>query len=195
LNEDYFTNSDAEISKTFQQAADGDYQAIDLLFPLLYDDLHRIACTHFTGERSDHTLQPTAIVHEVYIKLMQKHAIQFQNRSHFLAVSAILMRRILVDHARSKRRSKRGGKITTVAFSDDIVGTSLDLDQMVDLDNALNKLGKLDSRQARIVELRFFGGLSMEEVAETLNMSLRTIEGDWFMARAWLRREFSERSP
>ncbi|MDQ3231548.1 MAG: ECF-type sigma factor [Pseudobdellovibrionaceae bacterium] len=174
-----------------QLAATGDHAAIDLVFPLLYDDLHRIARSYFSTERSDHTLQPTAIVHEAYIKLIQGHSLQFQNRAHFLALSAIMMRRVLVEQARSRRRIKRGGKAVPLELNEDLIGASVDLEQILDVDTALVKLDRLDARQARIVELRFFGGLSMEEVATVLDVSLRTAESDWYMARAWLKRELS----
>jgi RNA polymerase sigma factor (TIGR02999 family) len=172
-----------------QEAVEGNRSAVDLLFPVFYDDLHRIARSYFTTERADHTLQPTAIVHEAYLSLMQKHGFRFESRAHFLGLSAILMRRILIDHARAKRRVKRGGKTAFMEIDEELIGKSLDLEQMLDLDAALKKLESLDSRQARIVELRFFGGLAMDEVASALNISLRTTEADWYMARAWLRRE------
>jgi RNA polymerase sigma factor (TIGR02999 family) len=182
-----------EITQLIRLVTDGDRAALDLLFPLLYDDLHRIARAYFMNERSENTLQPTAVVHEAYLKLIHQHSMRLQNRSHFLALSAVMMRRVLVEHARSKRRKKRGGKNVPVEFNDDMLGMTIDIDQMLDLEGALEKLETLDPRQVRLVELRFFGGLSTQDAAKVLDISVRTAENDWHMARAWLKRELGER--
>jgi RNA polymerase sigma-70 factor (ECF subfamily) len=189
--EDKSTNPGNNIAEMVQLATQGSGTAVDLLFPLLYDDLHQVARAFFANENSDHTLQPTAIVHELYIKLIRKDGLHFQNRVHFMALCAVLMRRVLVDHARSKGRSKRGGRKINVEFADDIASMVFNMEQMLDLERALGKLETLDPRQARIVELRFFGGLSMDEVAELIGVSMRTAESDWCMARAWLKRELT----
>ena len=164
------------------------------LMPLVYDELHRLAERFMRGERTDHTLQPTALVHEAYLKLVDQSRVSWQGRTHFLAVGAQAMRRILIDHARGHGRAKRGAGWRRITLTHEVlpsVGGDLDVEQLLSLNAALEKLAQLDERQARIVVLRFFGGLDVAEVASVLGVSKRTAEGDWTFARAWLRRELA----
>lgn len=159
------------------------------LLPIVYDELRRLAANYLRRERQGHTLDPTALVHEAFLKLVDQSRVDWQGKTHFLAVSAEAMRRILIDHARSRKRSKRGKDWRRVAF-DHVVSELAILDtDIVDFRDALEKLASLDSRQARVVELRLFAGLSIEEIATVLGVSKRTIEGDWTHAKAWLRAE------
>ena len=159
------------------------------LMPLVYDELRRLARSYLQRERSDHTLQATGLVHEAYLRLVDQTAISWQNRAHFLAVAAQQMRRILVDHARRHRTDKRGGEWCKVEFDDALApAVSRNLD-VIALDDALQDLVKLNPQHSQIVELRFFGGMTIEEVAEVLDLSPRTVQREWRMARAWLRRQ------
>lgn len=167
----------------------------DELMPLVYDELRRLARGFFRSERVDHTLQPTALVHEVYLRLVDADRIDWQGRQHFFAVAARMMRRLLVDEARSHNRVKRGGEWLKVDFElidRTLHSEGLEPEDLLTIDAALERLASLDERQARIVELRFFGGLDVAEVAEVLGTSKRTVEGDWTHARAWLRRELAD---
>lgn len=178
-----------DITLLLRGASDGDPVAVNGLLPLVYDELRALAQHYLERERSDHTLQATALVHEAYLKLVDQHNARWQDRRHFFAVAAQAIRRILVDHARTKGRHKRGGGLAQRPLHDaaaEIASESrIDL---VALDEALIALAKLNERQARIVELRFFGGLSIDEIGEVLGVSARTVDGDWSMARAWLHR-------
>lgn len=167
------------------------------LFALVYDELRRLAANALQSERRDHTLQPTALVHEAYLRLASEPEPRWENRAHFLAVAARAMRRILVDHARSRNAQKRGSGGARIAL-EDIESSLVDPGQDVDLlalDEALLRLTELDPRQAQIVELRFFGGLTVEETAVTVGASARTVKRDWQMSRAWLKREIARLSP
>jgi RNA polymerase sigma factor (TIGR02999 family) len=167
----------------------GDREALDRLLPLVYDHLHRLADRQLRRERPGHTLQPTAIVHEIYLRLVDQRRASWQSRAQFFAVVAGMMRRLLVDHARGRRAAKRGGHVPHLAIEDveaTIDPPSIDL---VDLDDALTKLESLDADQARIVELRFFGGLTVEETAEVVRSSPATVKRDWHSAKAFLFRE------
>lgn len=169
----------------------GDKAALDSLMPLVYTELRRIANHYLQGERSDHTLQSTALVHEAYVRMTEQDLPQWQNRAHFFAVAAQLMRQILVDHARSHRASKRGGNVFKLALEDaEEQPKVLDVD-IVALDDALKSLAIMDAQQSRVVELKFFGGLSVEETAEVLGVSASTVKRDWTTARAWLFRELN----
>ncbi len=159
------------------------------LFPLVYDELRLLARSYLASERSDHTLQPTALVHEAWVRLTGRGVKPWQNRSHFLATAARAMRRILIDHARRRKTEKRGSGVKPVSIKDDLLGVADRDDYLVALDEALEDLAALDERQARIVELRFFAGLKIEEVAEVIGLSHATVERDWRVARAWLNRE------
>lgn len=180
------------ITQILKKATGGDDSAVRRLMPLVYDELRALAESYLRQERSDHTLQATALVHEAYVRLIKQDDVEWQNRAHFFAVAAQAIRRILVDHARSRQRAKRGGGLQRVRLDEDVaVLDERDLD-LVALDESMEKLAGLHQRQARIVELRFFGGLTLKEVAEFLGVSPRTVDGDWNMARAWLRREMRE---
>ena len=169
----------------------GDKAALDSLMPLVYTELRRIANHYLRGERSDHTLQSTALVHEAYVRMTEQDLPQWQNRAHFFAVAAQLMRQILVDHARSHRASKRGGNVYKLALEDaEEQPKVLDVD-IVALDDALKSLATMDAQQSRVVELKFFGGLSVEDTAEVLGVSASTVKRDWTTARAWLFRELT----
>ncbi len=167
----------------------GDQSALDRLIPLVHDELHRLAHIYMVRERVGHTLQTTALVNEAYLRLVDADRVPFHNRIHFFAVSSNLMRRILVDFARSRGYQKRGGNIVKVELDGAEVPTPNRGAEVVVLDDALNALAEFDARQARIVELRFFGGLSEEEPAEVLGTSLRTVQREWAGAKAWLLRE------
>jgi RNA polymerase sigma factor (TIGR02999 family) len=167
----------------------GDQQALDRLIPVVYGELRRLASRHLRRERADHTLQTTALIHEAYLKLVEQRNVQWQNRAHFFGIAAQLMRRILVDHARTRHRVKRGGAATRVPLEEVLVAAEGLNINLVSLDEALTKLAGVDSRLCRTVELRFFGGMSVEETAEVLRVSAATVKNDWSMAKAWLRRE------
>lgn len=172
----------------------GEARSLEDLFDLLYPELRRLARSVMAGERHDHTLQPTALVHEAYVRLVDQTRVGWQGRGHFFAVGARVMRHILVDHARAHGRAKRGGAWRRVTFSEALVPVmegGLDRDQMLAVDQALERLAALDAREAHIVELRFFAGLTVPEIADLLGHSRRTVEADWTHARAWLLRELS----
>ncbi len=172
--------------------SDGDRVALDHLIPIVYDELHRLARRYMKGERPGHSLQTTALVNEAYLRLVDYKNMKWQNRAHFFAVSAQLMRRILVDHAR-RHNLKRGGGVHHVSLDDTaIVGGERDAD-LVALDDAMNLLAQLDPRKVQVVEMRFFGGLSVEETAEVLKVSAITVMRDWSTAKAWLYRELTRR--
>ncbi len=177
------------VTQLLEKWSGGDRGALDELMPLVYDELRRLAGHYLRRERSDHTLQPTALVNEAYLLMVDQRRAHWQNRAQFVGVAANMMRRILVDHARAVQADKRGGQRFAVSLSEaESFGESPDLD-LLRVHEALEKLASLDAQQARIVELKFFGGLTIEEAAEALGVSHATIERDWKMARAWLRRE------
>ncbi len=162
------------------------------LMLLVYPNLRRLAQRYLAGERNDHTLQPTAVVHEAYCQLVDEDKVDWQGRTHFFAVSARVMRRVLVDHARARQRAKRGGGRQQVTLVEDRRSGglgNLDMEQLLTLNAALERLAALDPRQAEILELRYFAGLTVREVAAALGLSKRTVEGDWTHARVWLQRE------
>ena len=167
--------------------------SVDELMPQVYNEFKSLAKHYLYNERADNTLSPTELVNEAYFKLLDHNRIDWQGKTHFFAIGANIMRRILVDHARGKSRIKRGGNLSKVEL-DDNLGLSLSIENDEDilaLDEALQMLAKADERQAKIVEMRFFGGMKVQEVADALGVSKRTIEGDWTMAKAWLRRELN----
>ena len=181
-----------EITQLLATLKTGDRsQAAAKLMPLVYDEFRALAARHLSHERANHTLQPTALVHEAYLKLIDQTRVDWQGRTHFFAVGAQAIRRILVDHARQHKRQKRGGGVGKVTLDDAVALAPQRDEEILALDEALENLAKLDARQAQVVEMRFFGGLNVEEVAEVLGVSKRTIEGDWMMARAWLLRELT----
>jgi RNA polymerase sigma factor (TIGR02999 family) len=169
----------------------GDAQAQALLIERLYRDLRRIAAVHLRSERRNHTLQPTALVHEAYARLAQQSQISLKDRIHFLAIASHLMRQVLVDHAKARRAAKRGGGRRQVTVDEGMFVEDARTLTILMLDELLQRLTKLNARHGRVVELHFFGGLSFEEIAEALGVGLRTVERDWQMARAWLRSELS----
>jgi RNA polymerase sigma-70 factor, ECF subfamily len=167
----------------------GDEEALARLTPLVYNELHRLAGAYMRREHAGHTLQTTALVNEAYIRLVDSSRVRWQNRAHFFAIAAQLMRRVLVDSARSRGYQKRGGAWKKVTLADGL-GAAANLDSdLPAIDEAIEELAKLDARKARVVELRFFGGLSLEETAEALRVSTDTIGRDWRAAKAWLKRE------
>lgn len=173
--------------------AGGDESALDRLIPLVDSELRRLAHHYIRGERTGHTLQTTALVNEAYLRLVDSSRVQWQNRAHFFAVSAQLMRRILVDYARARRSQKRGGGLEQVSLDGAPPIACEREPDLVALDEALSALAAIDDRKSRVVELRFFGGLSVEETAEVLQVSPETVMRDWRLAKSWLLRELSER--
>jgi RNA polymerase sigma-70 factor (ECF subfamily) len=184
-----------EIICGLSAVGDVDPATAEELFPVVYDELRRLARGYMSRETPGHTLQPTALVHEAYLKLIDQTRVDWKGRTHFYAVGAKVMRRLLVDHARERGALKRGAGWQNVSFSealDPLGGEVLDREQLLDLDSALEQLAEIDEREARVVTLRFFGGLTVEQVAEVLGMSKRTVENDWRHAQAWLRLRLSE---
>ena len=181
-----------QIAAILAGAAPGRPPDAERLIPLVYDDLRELAAKYLRRENPGHTLQSTALVNEAFLKLVDQTRVNWQGKTHFFAVGAEIMRRILVDHARTKQRQKRGGDRQRIELHDDLkISTQRDEDLLA-VDEAILKLAERDPRQAKIVELRFFGGLTVAEVAEVLGVSKRTVESEWTMIRAWLRRELSD---
>jgi RNA polymerase sigma-70 factor (ECF subfamily) len=170
----------------------GEQDAASKLIPVVYDELRRLAASYMRRERQDHTLQATALVHEAYVKLIDQRSVNWQSRAHFFGVAAQLMRRILIDHARGHLRQKRGGEHQKVSLDEAFIFSGQQSAELLALDESLQRLTKMDARQGRIVELRFFGGLSVEEAAEVLNVSPKTVKRDWSVARAWLYADMKE---
>ncbi len=186
-------DSHADVTSLLQAWGDGDRAALDVLMPVVYAELHRLAGAHLRRERPDHTLQATALVNEAYLKLVDQHRVQWQNRAHFFGTAAQIMRRILVDHARQQGTAKRGGGATRVEL-DEALGAAEQRDiDLLALDAALERLARLDARQSQVVVLRFFGGLGIDEVAEVMNLSPSTVNREWKIAKIWLRRELRGR--
>ena len=171
----------------------GDHAALDKLLPAIQPELRRIARRHMAGERRGHVLQPTALVNEAYLRLAASKDIQWQGRAHFFAVSAQVMRRVLVDYARERVRAKRGGGALRISLSDLDHQAIPQRANLVALDDALSALEKFDRRKSKVIELRFFGGLSLQETADVLQVSVGTVRRDWSLARAWLYRELGDR--
>ena len=184
----------AEVTELLRRWSGGDVAARESLVPLVYDELRRLARYYLASQRSDHTLQSTAIVHEAYLRLAGRDNVHWENRNHFFAVAAQLMRRILVDHARKRNAAKRGGSNLTLLVDEAVEPSSKRELDLVALDDALKALATLDERQARIVELRFFCGLSIEDTARMLEISPATVKREWSTARAWLYEEISGRN-
>jgi RNA polymerase sigma factor (TIGR02999 family) len=171
---------------------DGDERALECLMPLVHDELHRLAHRYMAGERSDHPLQTTALVNEAYLRLVDSSRVRWQNRAHFFAVSAQLMRRILVDFARARQKVKRGGDAVQVTFDEALTVSHEPNAALIALDDALKALAAVDERKSKVVELRFFGGLSVDETAQVLKVSSITVLRDWALAKAWLLRELDQ---
>jgi RNA polymerase sigma factor (TIGR02999 family) len=174
-----------ELAPLFEAWSTQDPAVRERLIPLVYAELRRLAQHYMRGERQNHTLQPTALVNEVYMRLANIDRMQWRDRAHFIATAATLMRRVLVDHVRATGRDKRGGQVSVVSIDDQVIGSERAVD-VVALDDALRSLAQLDPRQSHVVELRFFGGLTVEETAEAMNLSPATVKREWTMAKAWL---------
>ena len=186
------TRSSQGITQLLERWSQGDEEALDQLMPLVYDELHRLAGAYLRRERREHILQPTALVNEAYLKLVRQQNIQWQNRAQFFGVAAQLMRRILVDHARANNADKRGGDQVNVSLENiGAFGTQPTTDVLA-LHDVLNRLAEIDPDQSRIVELRFFGGLTINEAAEVMQVSHSTVEREWKIAKAWLKRELTK---
>ena len=181
----------SRITGILQDVKHGDRSAWERLLPVVYDELRNLAARYLRRERKGHTLQPTALVHEAFLKLVDQSRVDWQGRAHFFAIAAQAMRRILVDHARKHQAAKRGGDRERIVFDENLMGGRPQAEDVLALEDALVKLAQLDAQQARIVELRFFGGLNVAEVAETMQMSKRSVEREWTMVHSWLRRELS----
>jgi RNA polymerase sigma-70 factor (ECF subfamily) len=181
-----------EVTRLLGELRDGKTGVEAQLFALVYDELRRIAASYLRRERPDHTLQPTALVHEAYLRLIEQDGQNWENRAHFIGIAAHLMRQILVDHARKRTAIKRGGNARPVTLDDVMLPHVKRLEDLLNLDQALTRLESMDKRQCRIVELRFFGGLTEEEISHVLGISVRTIKRDWNVARAWLHAEMKK---
>jgi RNA polymerase sigma factor (TIGR02999 family) len=179
------------VTRLLVEWSQGNSAALDKLFPVVYDDLRRRARRYLRSERSDHTLQPTALVHEAFLRLIDQRFVTWQNRAQFFALAAQMMRRILVNHAVSRRTAKRGGQVPEVPFDEQIHSLQRRDVDVVALDAALTTLAGVDRRQSHIVELRYFGGLTVEETADVVGVSPATVKREWAAAKLWLRREMS----
>lgn len=180
-----------EVTQLLVAWGNGDQLARDKLMSVVYEELHRLAQKYMRRESPGHTLQTSALVNEAFVKLVDQRNVRWQNRAHFYGIAAQLMRRILVDHARSRHRAKRGGGARVVSFNDALLVSDERSAEVVAVHEALERLAEFDSRKSQLVELRFFGGLSIEETAEVLGVSQGTVMRDWTLAKAWLRREMS----
>lgn len=175
-----------DISVILKEWSSGNREIADEILPLVYHELRKLAAQYLRKERPDHTLQPTALVHEAYLKLVDISEVNWQDRMHFFAVSSQIMRNILVDHARARLSEKRGGGIQKIELDEAISFSNSSSVNLIELDDALKHLAEFDEQQCKIVELRFFGGLTIEEIARVLNISPATVKRDWVMAKAWL---------
>jgi RNA polymerase sigma factor (TIGR02999 family) len=175
-----------EITHLLEEWSGGNQAALDQLYPMVYDELHRLARRYMSREKKGHTLQTTALINEAYVRLVDQKHVHWANRSHFFAISARIMRRILIDHARSHAYAKRGGGARQVSLEETATVAVEQATEMVRLDEALKSLAEMDPRRSQVVELRYFGGLSNEEIAGVLKISENTVTRDWNMARAWL---------
>jgi RNA polymerase sigma-70 factor (ECF subfamily) len=191
LTEEGNVSSPVEVAALLGALGEGDPDAMQKLVPLVYEELRQLARHYLRGERAGHTLQPTALVHEVYARMIGEQNIRWQGKQHFFAMAATTMRRVLLDHARKRHAAKRGGDDVRITLDPSLAaGDRRDVD-VIALDRALVKLSQLDAAQGRIVELRYFAGLGLEEVAQTLSVSTATVKREWTVARAWLHREMT----
>ena len=181
-----------EVTQLLIDWSNGSQDAVEHLFPLVYEELRRLAHRYMRRERPGHTLQTTAVVHEAYLRLIDQNHVQWQNRAHFFAIAAQMMRRILITHAQSHAYTKRGGGALKVSLDEAAVLSPARAGELIALDEALKSLAVIDVRRSQVVELRFFGGLSNEEIAEVLKISPNTVTRDWNVAKAWLYREMSK---
>lgn len=184
-------SSPHEITQLLSELQRGDPEAAAKLMPLIYNHLRRIAANQFRRERREHTLQPTELVHEVYLRLIKPGELDCKSRAHFFGIAARAMRQLLVEHARAKATAKRGGDYKRVELNESLIGAPEPLGDLLVLEQALTRLEALDPRQTRIFELRFFGGFSAAETAELLGFGLTTVKDEWTLAKAWLRREIA----
>lgn len=183
--------SQTDVTQMLQHWGDGSRDGLDRLIPIVYGELRRQASRYLRRERPGNTLQTTGLVHETYLRLVDQKQVRWQNRAHFFGIAAQLMRRILVDHVRERKRAKRGGSALKLPL-DEAMGVSKEKEiDLITLDEALTRLAEIDEQQSRVVELRFFSGLGVEETAEVLGISERTVKRDWQVAKLWLRREIS----
>lgn len=180
-----------EITQLLAEWREGNQAALDELYPLVYDELHRLARRYMSRERKGHTLQTTALINEAYVRLVDQRNVHWANRSHFFAISAQIMRRILIDHARRHAYAKRGGGAQQVSLDETATVALGDLSEFLRLDEALKSLAELDPRRSQVVELKYFGGLNNDEIAGVLKISKNTVIRDWNMARAWLYRQLT----
>jgi RNA polymerase sigma-70 factor, ECF subfamily len=178
-----------DITVLLNQLTQGKAQAEEQLLPVIYGELKRLAGAHLRRERNDHTLQASALVNEAFLRLLEHRGCSWQNRNHFFAIASTMMRRVLVDYARKRNRQKRGGPETPREFEEEIFLSEEKSSEILELDEALERLCQLEPRQMRVVELRFFGGLSVDQAADVLGVSAKTVKRDWNVARAWLHRE------
>ena len=181
-----------EVTQILHDWSGGDTQAPERLMPFVYDELRRLARSFLSRERDGHTLQPTALVHEAYVRLVDQTRVNWQNRAHFYGIASSMMRRVLIDHARARATGKRGGGAIRLSIDDVQVPLEERAASFIALDEALKRLEQMDERKCKVVELRFFGGLSDEEIAEVLGVTTRTVLRDWKKARLWLYRELSQ---
>lgn len=182
-----------EVTLLLSALTRGEQNAASKLVPVVYDELRRLAASYMRRERVDHTLQATALVNEAYLKLVEQRSVDWQSRAHFFGIAAQLMRRILIDHARGHSRQKRGGEQQMVSLDEALVFSEQQGDELLAINDSLDKLAKIDPRQAQVVELRFFGGLTVEEAAQVLGVSPKTVKRDWNVAKAWLYADLKER--
>lgn len=177
------------ITQLLNSAREGDKSAYDTLYPHVYAELKNIARRHLAGEKSGHTLQKTALVHELYIKLLGNIDVELENRAHFFAIASRCMRQILVDHARKKSAQKRGGKNESITLDEERLDVSEDAEDIVKINELIHKLAEVDSRKSQVVEMRFFGGMSIPEISKVLKVTSRTVDRDWAKAKLWLYHE------
>lgn len=187
------TPSTQEISSLLRAWRGGDESAFEKLVPLVHDELHRLAHIYMTRERAGHTLQTTALVNEAYLRLIDTNQVEWRDRAHFFAISANVMRRILIDFARSCGYQKRGGNVKKVSLDENLLASATPDPDLAKLDDALNELARFDSRKAKVVESKFFGGMGLDEIAEVLKVSRETVKRDWRLAKVWLLRELKNR--
>jgi RNA polymerase sigma-70 factor, ECF subfamily len=185
------SRSPHEITQLLAEWSDGNQTALEKLYPLVYDELHRMARQYMNRERKGHTLQTTALINEAYVRLVDQKHVHWENRAHFFAISAQIMRRILIDHARRHAYAKRGGGAQKVPLDETAIIADESASGLLLLDEALNRLAEIDLRRSQVVELRYFGGLNNEEISGVLKISENTVTRDWNMARAWLYQELS----
>jgi len=185
-------SSPSDVTLMLKQLSAGNQEMLDRLFPVLYDELRRLAAYYLQRERHDHTLQATALVNEAYLRLVDQRQVEWKNRDHFFGVAAQVIRRILLDYARKHEAVKRGGSVTKISLDDAVVLCEENAAELLELDRLLTRLTSVDPQQGRIVELRFFGGLSVEETASLMDMSPATVKREWAVARAWFARELSK---